>query len=67
MVGQFSAPAFSIYGRPSLSPGDLGRIPATAEGTVYGNQYREDNLIYQLLHESIDKILFESEAQNKLL
>ena len=27
-VGQLSAPTFSMYGRPSLSPGDFGRVPS---------------------------------------
>ena len=35
-VGQLSAPTFSIYGRPSLNPSDLGSVPTTAASAEAG-------------------------------
>ena len=34
-IGQLNAPSFSLYGRPSLSPGDLGRLPPNEETGRY--------------------------------
>ena len=34
-VGQLSAPSFSVYGRPSLNPGDFGSVPTMEDDTIF--------------------------------
>ena len=34
-MGQLSAPSFSVYGRPSLNPGDFGSVPMVEGETMF--------------------------------
>ena len=43
-VGQLSAPSFSVNGRPSLNPNELGHVPSTTGGDIYSNSNRYDAL-----------------------
>ena len=43
-VGQLSAPSYSVNGRPSLNPNELGHVPSTPGGDRYSNTNRYDAL-----------------------
>ena len=43
-VGQLAAPSFSVNGRPSLNPNELGHVPSTLAGDSYSSSNNYDAL-----------------------